>query len=74
VKSSKNVLNSGPLSQGMMLKLAQDKIDAGCLFEHAFAHLEIAERLHKQLTGKPCGPALWNQAPSLQSIVCFPFV
>jgi hypothetical protein len=52
-----------------LLGLADEKLHAGCLFDHAYAQLELAERLHRQLFGRQCGPALWNQACCLSEAV-----
>lgn len=54
---------------GYLLELADKKLEVGCLFEHAYAQLELADRLHRQLLGTPCGPALWNQACCLSEAV-----
>jgi len=62
-------LRPGAQAIGALLRLADVKLEAGCLFEHAYAQLELAERLHRHLLAKPCGPALWNQACILSEAV-----
>jgi len=52
-----------------LLQLADQKLTAGYLFDHAYAHLELANDLHDHLVGQPCGPALWSQACCLSEAV-----
>lgn len=63
--------NSGVDANGIgkLLRLADEKLQAGCLFDHAYAQSELAERLHRHLFSRPCGPALWSQACCLSEAV-----